>query len=251
MNPAALQKLVADAITDNVFLNWRFYVALICVALLSTVCTALLEGWAKKKGEIAATKADFQEIVRQLKATTTATKSVELALSHNDWIQRERNALKRAKLEKLIEAAYAIAKWISNEARLALIDGTQDATVAVYEFEMLSTLYFPELSEQTGKVLQMYGQAYIRFMDMRIAVAENKFAIETAWKEENADNAARLMEERKEHHDTAMPEAASRSHSVYEAVQELARAAHGVMEQLTAYPTAQTQKPRLDGAITT
>jgi hypothetical protein len=238
MNPAALQKLVADAITDNVFLNWRFYVALVSVGILSTVGAALLEGWGKKKGEIAATKSDFEEIKRQLKETTAATKSVELALAHNDWIQRERNALKRAKLEQLIASAFSIARWVAGEARVAIVDEKQDTTVSIDEFEMLSTLYFPELKSQSSKVHHLYREAYALFMDTRIAVAENKFAIETAWKEKRTDDAARLMEERKQHAQNAMPGIVKKSHSVYEAVQELAQSAHAVMEQLTARPAA-------------
>lgn len=238
MNPAALQKLVADAITDNVFLNWRFYTALVAVGILCTVIAALLEGWGKKKGEIAATKADFQEIVRQLKATTTATKSVELALAHNDWIQRERNALQRAKLEQLITSGFSIARWVAHEARVAMVDETHEAAMSIDEFEMLSTLYFPELNSHSSKVQRLYREAYAHFMEIRIAVAENKFAIETAWNEKRLDDAARLIEQRQQHAQNAMPEIIKKSHSVYEAVQELARSAHSVMDQLTARPTA-------------
>lgn len=238
MNPAALQKLVADAITDNVFLNWRFYTALVAVGILCTVIAALLEGWGKKKGEIAATKADFQEIVRQLKATTTATKSVELALAHNDWIQRERNALQRAKLEQLITSGFSIARWVAHEARVAMVDETHEAAMSIDEFEMLSTLYFPELNSHSSKVQRLYREAYAHFMEIRIAVADNKFAIETAWNEKRLDDATRLIEERQKHAQNAMPEIIKKSHSVYEAVQELARSAHSVMDQLTARPTA-------------
>ncbi|MEM8510852.1 hypothetical protein RCH14_000143 [Massilia sp. MP_M2] len=95
MNAATLHKIVSDAINENVFSNWRFYLLLICIGTLTSIIGAYLDGRLKMKGEIAATKSDFAEIQHQLAETTRLAKTVETAVVHNDWIAREGNVLKR------------------------------------------------------------------------------------------------------------------------------------------------------------
>jgi hypothetical protein len=238
MNPAALQKLVADAITDNVFLNWRFYVALVCVGILSTVCTALLEGWGKKKGEIAATKADFQEVVRQLKETTIAAKSVELALAHNDWIQRELTTLKRTKLEQLLAAAFGIAAWTAEDATNIVNGKSSDDKGPIDEFLMLAVLYFPELQAETSKIEYCYRETLLKGGTTRLEILRQTQEIDKLTQPVQMELRKATIASRERLQLREKDPVVERSVAVYRAVHELAEAAHRLMQQLTNRPIA-------------
>jgi low affinity Fe/Cu permease len=238
MNLATLQKLIADAINENVFSNWRFYAALISVAILCSVITAFIQGWGKKKGETAATKADFDEIMRQLRESTITAKSVELALSQNDWIQREKNALRRMKLEQLLTAAFAIASWVRKEAPLASSNVDHERNGPVDEFEMLSKLYFPELNDECRALEDSYREAVDYFMGVRIFIQDSTIRFDRAIELKQRHDLQDIIDERKDYIESRIHDMKDRSLAVDRKVQSIAKSAHDLMEKLTANPSS-------------
>jgi len=192
MNPAALQKLIADAITEDVFLNWRFYVALASIAVLCSVVNALLEGWGKKRGEIAATKADFEEIKRQLGETTNVAKSVEVAIVRGDWIQREKNILIRTKLELLVQSAFSIAAWARDTAENYASNEPVKHPPAIDTFNMLSRLYFLELQPHTVKITHLYSECIQTFGQVRLDLIPLDIELKNAEAERNTEKIVEL-----------------------------------------------------------
>jgi hypothetical protein len=238
MNLATLQKLIADAVNENVFSNWRFYVALICVSIICSVTTAYIQGWGKKKGETAATKEDFKEIMRQLKESTITAKSVELALSQNDWIQREKNAIKRTKLEQLLIAAFAIASWVRKEAALAGSNENHDRMPPLDEFEMISKLYFPELDNECRTIENTYREAFDYFMEIRIFILNNTIEFDREKQVGSFEKTYKLHNARQLYVESRVPEITEKSSAIDRKVKELAKASHDLMEKLTANPNS-------------
>jgi hypothetical protein len=87
-------------------------------------------------------------VISHLKKTTEATKAVELSLSRNDSLQRERTVLERAKLEQLITAAISPASWTKAAVESAIAGKDHKEAPSLDEFNMLSLLYFPELRKK-------------------------------------------------------------------------------------------------------
>lgn len=232
MNAIALQKIVSDAVKNSIFLNWQFYALLIGVGILSSILASYLEGWGKKKGEIAATKDDFIEIKRQLKETTEATKSVELSLSRSDWIQRESNSLKRAKLEELITSAFAVSSW--SFTRFHATPGSEKAALceAFPHFEMLLKLYFTNLFPQGKSLALAYAEAISTYASMELELAEVDARWNIALNENDAEAMERIRLEKAECYKKLSLAASEKNGAIYRSVHELGDAAQKHMEQL-------------------
>jgi hypothetical protein len=187
-----------------------------------------------KRGEIAATKADADEILAQLSKTTATAKSVELSLSRGDWIQREKNTLKRSKLEQLIVAAYGVAEWISDDIKEALKGEALETVSPINEFSMLSTLYFPELIEKSRNIEMIYRLTLIAAAPTRLQIYKLSREVEAAAQNNEVERHSIAQAQLIALQDGDKHEFTQRAVEMYEAVQYLAQSAHALMEQLTA-----------------
>jgi hypothetical protein len=235
-NYAILERLANDVATHAIFSSWAIYAIIAFLSILGTVFASYFGARATKSAEIAATKENLDEIKRQLKETTAASKSVEVALSHSDWVRKEENTLKREKLEKLITAAFAIASWSKEEASSALVGNAMDTKAPIDEFDMLSQLYFPELKTQTQEVEKRYRSSMVAAGPIRRYMMEKTHVYQAFTTTREFDKLPVVLAEMdayaKEHRNTILTGAAS----VYEAVQHLCAAGFKMMSQLTAVP---------------
>jgi hypothetical protein len=238
MNDAVLQQLAQEIAKQTALNSWPFYLALLALSFIGATLGPFLKAHFTKRGEVSATKADADEILRQLKETTAAAKSVELSLAQGDWIQRERNTLKRLKLEQLMVAAFAIASWTSEDAKNILKGNASEDKCPIDEFKMLSMLYFPEFRDQADQVENLYRDGLLQGGQIRLEAflltsQVSRLSTQGQFEMRDATLATlnRLQTRRKD-------EVVQRSVAVHRAVQELAQAAHLLMEQLTAQPSA-------------
>lgn len=238
MNDVLLQQLAREIAKQSTIDNLPFYVALLAASFIGTTLGSYLRARMAKRGEIAATKADADEILEQLRNTTATAKSVELSLSRGDRIQREKNSLKRTKLEQLIVAAYAISEWVSSDNKQALRGEPPVDACPINEFVMLSTLYFPELKEKAKRIENLYRTAMIESGPIRIKIFKLTAEIEGLRQNNEAELQRIALENRMSIQQTEQPRFIQRAVDLYGAVEELAHAAHELMEQLTAQPAA-------------
>jgi hypothetical protein len=84
----------------------------IALSLIFGAIGAYLSKYLGKRGETAATKADFDEILQQLKKTTEISEQVRSAVSHADWVMREWKTIRRIKLEELVYSAISVDSWL-------------------------------------------------------------------------------------------------------------------------------------------
>lgn len=234
MSDEILRQLAEEIAKQTIINSWPLYLLLITFTFLGVTFGSYLKGRFTKQGEIAATKADAEIILEQLKEATTATKNVELSLSRMDWIQRERNALQRTKLEQLLVAALSIESW-TYDSMLKTVDGKDiESNAPIEEFEMLSTLYFPELSVQTNRVHASYLRARIAMIPIHSKLYEWEKNWELAMRNPNAKDIDRLVDARMKYQREKIPIASELYFEVMTAVRDLSNAARGLMEQLTS-----------------
>jgi len=234
MNPIALQKIVSDAINQNVFENWRFYLLLISLAFLTTLFSARIEGWSKRKGETAATKDDLEEIKRQLAETTKVTKTVETAIVRGDWIQRERNTQKRTKLEETMRAAFSIAGWARDIAPTFFASGDIEHPSALNDFQMLTKLYFPELANQTTTFNVAYIEFVGLFTQIRLELIGMDNEINIAQGRQDLALVQQLRDKKTAFGNSCINRIATAENSIRTAVDQFGNAAYEMMNRLTS-----------------
>lgn len=99
MDAATISRLAHEIATAQLS-DWRFWLLLIGLVVISTALSALIHGYFSKRGEVSGTQAELKRILSQLSAQTDAVKRVETAISHDDWVQREWKTISRVKLEE-------------------------------------------------------------------------------------------------------------------------------------------------------
>jgi hypothetical protein len=72
------------------------------IAGLVSSLTALGVSYFRTRGQNLATKHDFEELQKQLKANTELVETIKSEVSQRDWAQREWTNLRRVKLEALL-----------------------------------------------------------------------------------------------------------------------------------------------------
>lgn len=153
MDTALLQDLAQQVIKDGILLNWRFYLILILIQSASALLMDIAKRYFGKRSETAATKADFEEILRQLRTSTQTTEEIKTTLAHKDWSVKEYKTLRRTKLEKLMSAVFEVDQSTNLLTSFALLDAPLEDIQPVHnKIRLISKLYFPELYPATEQL---------------------------------------------------------------------------------------------------
>lgn len=147
MSEALIREIAQQIFHEQILLNWKFYLIFMLLILVASCGSAFVASYFKKRGETYATKADFDELLNQLKQTTKSTEEIKIAVSHADWITKEWKTLRRIKLEELMATIYELSQWLSHEHDERLFNGVKNKEISpLWKAKTISDLYFPELS---------------------------------------------------------------------------------------------------------
>lgn len=156
MSETLIREVAQQIIKEQFLENWKFYMLILGLWTIGLV-VALMVSYMKKRGENLATKADFEELLQQIRATTKTTEEVKTAIAHADWNTKEWKTLRRMKLEDLIESIYSVNQWISDDTKQRLIFGGQNGDVnPIFKVKMITDLYFPELQVEVVGFLAVF-----------------------------------------------------------------------------------------------
>jgi hypothetical protein len=169
MSEALLKEIALQVVQQGLLSNWLFYAVLLGLNLVGGAITACVSSYLRERGKVYATKADFDEILRQLAKTTEVAEQVRSAVSHADWVAREWKTIRRIKLEELVDSAISVKTWSNNllsvyddiihENRLSDERKNENRRIrfSSYPAEKTSTisvLYFPYIQTQLPKMCQ-------------------------------------------------------------------------------------------------
>lgn len=161
-----LREIAEQIAKEQILLQWPVYALMFAIALVLGFGTAYLQAYARKRGDFFATKADFHELLTQLKATTAVAEEVKASVSHADWVARERRTLRRLKLEELLQAVHELQLWQEGERAKRIFDSTKDhGTSPLPTIERLSGLYFPELKIEVYEFCQSHRRFSITLLN--------------------------------------------------------------------------------------
>lgn len=119
---------------------------LIVLNLIGTYCISMFASYAQQKGKNYATKADFDNIVDQLKVTTESVETIKAEIAHHDWTTREWKTIRRIKLEELLTLVGEQISFMETQRSSRVFKKAEPADKdCIDKIKMLSRLYFPEL----------------------------------------------------------------------------------------------------------
>ena len=166
MQPDILREIVETIIRDQLLLNWRFYALIGGLTFLATAVGHWLSSYLKKRGETLATKADMQEILRQVSETTRVTEEVRSTVSQADWAAREWRTTRRIKLEELLSVAYSLNQWLDvHRSKWLYAKEVATDEAPMERMKLLATLYFPELKAEATAVWLAHQQAMLFILE--------------------------------------------------------------------------------------
>jgi hypothetical protein len=121
----------------------------VVIGVLVSALTALGVSYFRTRGQNLATKHDFDELKKQLKANTDLVENIKSEVSQRDWAQREWTNLRRIKLEALLEKMHDCKAFLNVQRRKA-IKGEIEAQERDKwsELDDIGTLYFRELRNE-------------------------------------------------------------------------------------------------------
>jgi len=118
MDSSLARQIAEQVVNQQILLNWKFYGLVLLLSAAGYLLAQWLSGYAKKRGETAATKADFEQLLDQQKALTASTEAIRSAVSADALKAAEYRGLRREKLEQLLLACLETRDWpneLSNE----------------------------------------------------------------------------------------------------------------------------------------
>lgn len=128
-----------------------FWLVLLLAIGVVAFLAAWLGGYAGKRGQQFATRADMDELIQQTKRTTREVERIRSDISFTEWVAREHRTLRRTNLEELLHTAAETMTWVSGcQVRIFEEQGrnlwnTDITRSPVFRVATVTKLYFPEL----------------------------------------------------------------------------------------------------------
>jgi hypothetical protein len=115
MDQVTIQKIAAEVIARLPYGDryWLFLIVNVVVMALVGALAALGTSYFRTRGQNLATKHDFDELRKQLKANTELVETIKAEVGQKDWAQREWTNLRRTKLEALLEKMHDCEAYLS------------------------------------------------------------------------------------------------------------------------------------------
>lgn len=145
------QAFVTEIVSRRIAENWLYWLLFLAASFLAAFAGAYI----KRRAENLATRDDFNELKRQLEATTRITEDIKAEIGHREWKAREVNALKRVKLEEFLETLTQSLEELSTYVRKSCSGEFADKDdTPLARVEMLASLYFPSMRVSTLDFVQ-------------------------------------------------------------------------------------------------
>ncbi len=170
MDKDLIKTVAQEIINESIINNYQMYLLIIAISLLSAIVSSFITSYFKKRGENLATKADFDDIVSQLKLTTKASEEVKAEISRELQEQLGHKVLLREKLEAIFNETFELELWLERSRSGALRKQLPDLNESpITKIEMYQAIYFPEASSE----LQSLQKAYYPMTTFIIGIAKD------------------------------------------------------------------------------
>jgi len=141
--------VASEIVNQTIWQNYKFYLLVAGISLASSAIGTFCLPYLKRRSENLATKADFNEILRQLKQTTTLTESIKSDMKAKLEEEHSVRALTREKMEALLVQTFDLELWLERARSQALQGNVPDVNATpMAKIEMYQAIYFRELENE-------------------------------------------------------------------------------------------------------
>lgn len=142
-------KIAEEIVNDRIVYNWKIYLIIILLSVVSVSFAHFLISYFKKRGESLATKADFNEILKQQEKLIRTTENIKNEIDHRLWKKKEHDVIRRQKLEALFMSLTDYKQWLKEEMFHQIYYQKKPLSADPYKkIVMTSNLYFPEMKDE-------------------------------------------------------------------------------------------------------
>lgn len=153
MNKELIQQIANEIINASIIGNVKFYVLILAITLVSSAVSVFLYSYFKKRGESYATKSDFDDILSQLKTTTSVTEEIRSEILSKTSREKDQRKIIRAQLENIIEESFKINFWLEQSRTSALMGEVFNINGGHLEkVEMLQMIYFQDFEQEVNEI---------------------------------------------------------------------------------------------------
>lgn len=147
MSEELITKLINEAISQSLVGNYKFYLLFAAITFLSASASYFVSSYLKQRGQNFATKADFNQIVEQLRETTTVTESIKSDITSKLHEESNLKSLLREKVEHIFDETFRLELWLEQSRSNALRGNLPDTNASpIAKIEMYQAIYFKELN---------------------------------------------------------------------------------------------------------
>jgi hypothetical protein len=168
MDQETIQKIAAEIVKYLPSYPLMLLAVQTVLMLVAAALGTFFVEYFKTRGKHLATKADFDEVLSQLRTNTETVETIKSEVSQKDWAKREWTNLRRTKLEELLDQMHECEAYADGRRKQALENKmTEDADQdPVQRLQSLGTLYFPELEKQIGDYTLAHRNLMVSTMEL-------------------------------------------------------------------------------------
>jgi hypothetical protein len=179
MDRETIQAIATEVAKQLPSYSWVTLLLQVALTAVVAAVAAFFGAYFKRRGEHLATKADFQEILRQegvktnlvetiketvksqvtlsqLETSTTIVETVKSELAQRDWAAREWANLRRLKLEDLLRKASECREYLDQHMKAAYARQELPKGDPIHDLKTIARLYFPELKDETQALVDLH-----------------------------------------------------------------------------------------------
>jgi hypothetical protein len=172
MDKETIQQIATEVVAQLPF-GARYSVVYGVVTVLIAGLSIWFGSFLKTKGQNFATKQDFNELQKQLKANTELVEKIKAEVGQKDWAQREWTSLRRTKLEALLAAMHDCEAYLERYRLRAMKEELQEERDPVREFSTLAA-HFPELRTQATDFSIAYREECVAASNLSLELATTR-----------------------------------------------------------------------------
>jgi hypothetical protein len=183
MDQETIAKIAAEIARHLPSYPWALLALQTVLMLAAAAGGAFFGEYLKTRGKHLATKADFDDVMSQLRANTHLVETIRAEVAQKDWAKREWTNLRRIKLEELLDQMHACDVYTNRRRNRAIEGKLLEEPDPQPKMRSLGALYFPELATQ----IRDYTIAYSAQLTAALALGR---AVVEAGSDESARGAA-------------------------------------------------------------
>jgi len=166
MKDEQIKTIVESILNETILDDWYFYLLLFLVSLLGAVFGGFIKSFGAEKGKYKAIESSLDIIKKQVSETTKTTEKIKKDIELNVWREKDREMLKREKLEEYFSYVLISKEAFHAEMENKLFKQENDFDEQAYnKADILQALYLPELAAEHNN----YRKAVVVYRNWLVA----------------------------------------------------------------------------------